>query len=156
MGEDLEARALAPHLGEIVQIDPGDFGQPGPEYGQKSKMTNIEARVLLGNDLGDKCTIELSMLRITFGINKAFVPLFGQPSLLKATARITTTLTTPMNPVCYDFSSLLPLHAPISDCPFQTPIRTPRFVSHVTFFPLSRFASSSLADVVPLHPYLGL
>ena len=97
--EDLEARALAPHLGEIVQIDPGDFGQPGPEYGQKPKMTNIEATVLLGNDPGDKCAIELFMLETTFGINKAFIPLFGQPSLLKAIARITTTLTTPMNPV---------------------------------------------------------
>ena len=97
--EDLEARALAPQLGEIVQIDPGNFGQLGPEYGQKPKMTNIEARVLLGNNPGDKHIIELSMLRTTFRINKAFTPSFGQPSLLKATARITTMLTTLMNPV---------------------------------------------------------
>ena len=95
--KDLEVRALAPHLGEIIQINPGDFGQPGPEYGQKPKMTNIKATVLLENDSGDKRAIELFMLGTTFGINKAFVSLFGQPSLLKATARITTTLTTPMN-----------------------------------------------------------
>ena len=96
--ENLEERALAPQLGEIVQIDPGDFGQPGLEYGQKPNMTNIEARVLLGNDPGDKCAIEPSALGTTFGINKAFVPSFGQLSLLKATARIATTMTTPMNP----------------------------------------------------------
>ena len=95
--ENLEERALAPQLGEIVQIDPGDFGQLGPEYRQKPKMTNIEARVLLGNDLGDKCAIEPSALGTTFGINRAFVPTFGQPSLLKAAARIATTMTTPMN-----------------------------------------------------------
>ena len=97
--ENLEERALAPQLGEIVQIDPGDFGQPGPEYGQRPKMTNIEARVLLGNDPGDKRAIEPSALGTTFGINKAFVSSFGQPSLLKAAARIATTMTTPMNPV---------------------------------------------------------
>ena len=95
--EDLEVRALAPQLGEIIQIDPGDFGQPGPEYGQKPKMTNIKARVLLGNDLRDKCAIEPSALRTTFGINRAFVPMSGQPSLLKTTARIATTMTTPIN-----------------------------------------------------------
>ena len=60
-------------------------------------MTNIEARVLLGNDLGDKRAIEPSALGTTFGINRAFVPSFGQPSLLKAAARIATTMTTPMN-----------------------------------------------------------
>ena len=97
--ENLEERALTPQLEEIVQIDPGDFGQPGPEYGQKPKMTNIEARVLLGNDPGDKCAIEPAALGTTFGINRAFVPSFGQPSLLKAAARIATTMTTPMNPV---------------------------------------------------------
>jgi hypothetical protein len=97
--EDLKARALALQLGEIVQIDPGNFGQPGPEYGQKPKMTNIKARVLLGNYPGDKCTIEPLALETTFRINKAFTSLFGQPSLLKATARIAMTLTTPMNSV---------------------------------------------------------
>ena len=60
-------------------------------------MTNIEARVLLGNDPGDKCAIKPSVLRTTFGINRAFIPSFGQPSLLKATARIATMMTTPMN-----------------------------------------------------------
>ena len=50
----------------------------------------------------------------------------------------------------------LPFHMPIPDCPFQTPIHIPCFVSHVTFLPLSHFASPSLVDVVPLHPYLGL
>ena len=81
--ENLEERALAPQLEEIVQINPGDFGQPGPEYRQKPKMTNIEARVLLGKDPGDKRAIEPSVLGTTFGINKAFTPSFGQPSLLK-------------------------------------------------------------------------
>ena len=57
----------------------------------------VTARVLLGNDLGDKHAIEPSALGTTFGINRAFIPSFGQPSLLKAAARITTTMTTPMN-----------------------------------------------------------
>ena len=95
--EDLEARALAPQLGEIIQINPGNFGQLGPEYRQKPKMTNIKARVLLGNNPGDKCTIEPSVLKTTFRINRAFMPSFGQPSLLKVAARIATTMTTPMD-----------------------------------------------------------
>ena len=74
--ENLEERALAPQLGEIVQIDPGDFSQSGPEYGQKPKMTNIEARVLLGNDPGDKHAIEPSALGTTFVLRFASFPTF--------------------------------------------------------------------------------
>ena len=58
--------------------------------------------------------------------------------------------------LCYDFSALYPLARLSRTAPFQIPVRTPRFVSHVTFLPLSHFASSSFADVVPLHRYLGL
>ena len=36
--ENLEERALAPQLGEIVQIDPGDFGQPGPDVMVSCRM----------------------------------------------------------------------------------------------------------------------
>ena len=54
--EKLEERALAPQLGEIVQIDPGDFGQLVLEYGQKPKMTNIEARVVT---ISSSCTITI-------------------------------------------------------------------------------------------------
>ena len=39
---------------------------------------------------------------------------------------------------------------------FPNPHSCSRFVSHVTFPPLSHLASLSLADVVPLHRYLGL
>ena len=37
--------------------------------------------------------------------------------------------------------------------PYSLP---PRFASHDILFPLSRFASLSLADVASLHRYLGL
>ena len=57
---------------------------------------------------------------------------------------------------CYDFSSLYLFMRLSRTVLSDTPVRTPRFVSHITFLPLSRFASSSLADVAPLHSYLGL
>ena len=53
--------------------------------------------------------------------------------------------------ICYDFSSLYPFTHLFQTVLSKPLFRTPCFVSHVTFFPLPRFASPSLADVVPLH-----
>jgi hypothetical protein len=94
--ENLEARALAPQLEEIVKIDPGDEGNWLPDYGQCPKMTNIKARELFKEDApGVMETITQAALGTTVEFNKAFVPTFGKPSLTK---RITTTMTTPINP----------------------------------------------------------
>ena len=34
LGLDLEERMIAAQIGEVVKVDPGDFGEPEPEYGQ--------------------------------------------------------------------------------------------------------------------------
>ena len=33
LGPDLEERTIAAQIGEVVKVDPGDFGEPEPEYG---------------------------------------------------------------------------------------------------------------------------
>ena len=97
---DLEQKALSDQLEQIACLNPGDFGHPLPEYGQKPQMTNIEAKKLLENEPpGTTPTITCAALGTTSGVNLTFTPSFGQTSLLARAAKIATTLTTPLNPV---------------------------------------------------------
>jgi hypothetical protein len=94
--ENLEARALAPQLEEIIKINLRDEDELLLEYNQHQKMTNIKARKLFREDApGVTETITHTALGTTAGFNKAFMPTFGKPSLSE---RITTTMTTPINP----------------------------------------------------------
>lgn len=95
---DLEQQALPEQMEQIAHIDPGDFGQPLLEYGQKPQMTNIEAKKLLKKEPpGTTPTITHAVLGMTSGLNVSFTPSFGQTSLLARAAKIATTLTTPVN-----------------------------------------------------------
>ena len=44
LGLDLEERAVAAQIGEVIRINPGDFGEPEPEYGQLPQNVMATAR----------------------------------------------------------------------------------------------------------------
>ena len=76
-GRDLHEEIAAQQLEEVVTIDPGDFGDPVPEYGQLPRNTNAAARAVLREDpLGTTPTIAAAALGTTIGVNTAFTPSF--------------------------------------------------------------------------------
>ena len=99
-GCDLHEEIAAQQLKEVVTIDPGDFGEPMPEYGQLPKNTNTAARAIMKEDPpGTTPTIAAATLRMTIGVNTAFTLSFWTSGIAtRIGARIATTKTTPINP----------------------------------------------------------
>ena len=83
-GRDLHENITAQQLEEVVKIDPGDFGNPTPEYGQLPQNTNATARAVLREEPpGTTPAIAATALGTTIGVNTAFTPGFwstGRPS----------------------------------------------------------------------------
>jgi hypothetical protein len=97
-GKDLEEVAISGQLEEVVKVALDDLFDPEPEYGQLPRNTNAAARAIFkAEPPGTTPTISHAALGGIIGVNKAFVPTFGQPSL--GPARIATTSTTGINPV---------------------------------------------------------
>ena len=99
-GHDLHEEIAAQQLEEVVTIDPGDFGDPMPEYGQLPKNTNAAARAIMREDPpGTTPTIAAAVLRTTIGVNTAFTPSFWKTGVASQVgAQIATTKTTSINP----------------------------------------------------------
>ena len=71
-GRDLLEEIAAQQLEEVVTIDPRDFGEPMPEYGQLPKNTNAAARAIMKEDPpGTTPTIAVAMLGSTIRVNTA-------------------------------------------------------------------------------------
>jgi uncharacterized membrane protein YgcG len=97
-GKDLEEEAISGQLDEVVKVALDDLFDPEPEYGQLPRNTNAAARAIFkAESPGTTPAITHTTLGGIIGVNKAFVPTFGQPSL--GPVRIATTTTTGINPV---------------------------------------------------------
>ena len=99
-GRNLHEEIAAQQLEEVVTIDPGNFREPMPEYGQLPKNTNAAARAVMREDPpGTTPTIAAAVLGTTIGVNTAFTPSFWKTGVAsRIGARIATTKTTPINP----------------------------------------------------------
>ena len=76
-GRDLHENIAAQQLEEVVKIDPGDFSDPAPEYGQLPQNINAAARAVLRDEPpGTTPTIAAAALGTTLGVNTAFIPSF--------------------------------------------------------------------------------
>ena len=73
LGPDLEERTIAVQIGEVVCIDPGDFGEPEPEYGQLPQNIMAAAREILREDPpGTTPQISSTAVGTTISINRSF------------------------------------------------------------------------------------
>ena len=76
-GRDLHKNITTQQLEEVVRLDPGDFGDPAPEYRQLPQNTNAAARAILREEpLGTTPAIAAAVLGTTIGVNTAFTPGF--------------------------------------------------------------------------------
>ena len=82
-GRDLHENIAAQQL-EVIKLDPGDFGDPAPEYRQLPQNTNAAARAVLREEPpGTTPAIAAAALGTTIGVNTAFTLGFwstGRPS----------------------------------------------------------------------------
>ena len=99
-GCDLHEEITAQQLEEVVKLDPRDFGDPSPEYGQLPQNTNAAARAILREDPpGTTPTIAAAALGTTIGVNTAFTPSFWTSRKASTSGiQIATTKTTAINP----------------------------------------------------------
>ena len=97
LGPDLEERTMAAQIGEVVKVNPGDFGEPEPEYGQLPQNVMAAAReIFRENPPGTTPQISSAALRSTIGVNPSFRP-WGASAA--TAARIATTTMSVVNPV---------------------------------------------------------
>ena len=97
MGLDLEERMIAAQIGEVVKVDPGDFGEPEPEYGQLPQNVMAAAKeIFQENPPGTTPQISATAIGSTIRVNPSFRP-WGASAAMAA--RIATTTTSVVNPV---------------------------------------------------------
>jgi hypothetical protein len=97
LGLNLEERTVAAQIEEVVRIDPGDFGQAEPEYGQLPQNVMAAAREIFKEDPpGTTPHISCAAIGSTIGVNLSFRP-WGVSAA--TAARIATTTTSVVNPV---------------------------------------------------------
>ena len=98
-GCNLHEEIAMQQLEEMVTINPGDFGDPEPEYGQLPKNTNMATRAIIREDPPETTpTIVQAALGSTIGVNTAFTLSFWKSRVASHIGvRITTTKTMPIN-----------------------------------------------------------
>ena len=97
LGLDLEERTIAVQIGEIICINPGDFGDPEPEYSQLPQNVMATAKEIFREDPpGMMPQISSAAIGSTIRVNPSFRP-WGASAATAAT--IATTTTSVVNPV---------------------------------------------------------
>lgn len=75
LGLDLEERTVMAQIGEVIHINPGDFGEPELEYDQLPQNVMAAAReIFRENPLGTTPQISSTAISTTIGINPSFRP----------------------------------------------------------------------------------
>ena len=107
LGPDLEERMIAAQIGEVVKVDPRDFGEPEPEYGQLPQNVMAAAKEIFREDPpGTTPQISATAIGSTIGVNPSFRP-WGASAA--TAARIATTTTSVTVLASYCTSLCLPL-----------------------------------------------